>query len=156
MGDCCSIPKSSTATKTALCGECGAKGRAVPRMTILHHVKSEKLSCVHDEEYKFCATATCSVVYYAASGQVFTIEDVRELVTAKAKGDSRPLCYCFGFTEGYAREEIRRTGKSTVAEQISQLIKEKMCACEIRNPASVCCLGQVNSTVNQLLQLKAR
>ncbi len=60
------------------------------RLTVLHHVKSEKLPYVGDEEYKFCATPTCPVVYFAESGNLFTVSDVRELVTIKAGGDVRP------------------------------------------------------------------
>ncbi len=152
MDDCCSIPQPSVAalTKNAPCTECGVKGRSVPRLTVLHHVKSEKLSCVGDEEYMFCETPTCPVVYFAASGGLFSVEDVRELVTVKASGDARPLCYCFGFTEGDLREEIARTGRSSAPTQVGQLIKEKMCACEIRNPSSACCLGEINRTVKRL------
>ncbi len=152
MGDCCSTPKPSVAalTKNALCNECGTKGRSAARLTVLHHVKSENLSRVGNEEYKFCATPTCPVVYFAASGNLFTVSDVRELITIKASGDARPLCYCFGFTEGDIREEIERTGQSSVPAQIGRLIKEKMCACEIRNPSSACCLGEINRAVKRL------
>ncbi len=152
MSDCCSTsqPFVAALTKSALCGECGAKGRSVPRLTVLHHVKSEKLSRVGDEEYKFCATPTCPVVYFAALGDLFSVEDVRELVTVKASGDARPLCYCFGFTEGDIREGIERTGHSSVPARVGQLIKEKMCACEIRNPSGACCLGELNRTVKRL------
>jgi len=75
---------------------------------------------------------------------------MRELVTAKASGDARPLCYCFGFTEGDVRKEIDQNGESSVPKQISQFIKEKLCVCEIRNPAGACCLGEINKTVKRL------
>jgi hypothetical protein len=151
MSDCCNTPQPSVAalTKNALCIECGEPGRSVPRLTVLHHVKSEKLCRVCDEEYKFCATPACSVVYFAASGELFTVSDVRELVTIKASGGVRPLCYCFGFMEGDIREEIERTGQSSVPAQIGRLIKEKMCACEIRNPSGACCLGEINRVVKR-------
>jgi hypothetical protein len=71
-------------------------------------------------------------------------------VTAKASGDARPVCYCFGFTEGFIRQEIEQTGKSTVPAQVTQFIKEKLCVCEIRNPAGACCLGEINRTVKTL------
>lgn len=131
------------------CGGCDETGRAVSRQTVIHHVKSEKLSCVDNGEYKFCPSNNCPVVYYSA-GRVFTVEDVRELVTTKASGDARPLCYCFGFTEGDARKEIEQNGESSIPAKVTQFIKEKLCACEIRNPAGVCCLGEINKTVKRL------
>jgi hypothetical protein len=73
-------------------------------------------------------------------------------VTAKTRGNQRPICYCFGFAEGDARGEIERTGSSTIPATISKLIKAGMCACEVRNPAGVCCLGEVNQTVERLLK----
>ncbi len=149
--DCCGskIKTAIDAPQTA-CGHCGETGRAVSRQTIAHHVKSEKLSCVNRDEYKFCSSPKCAVVYYTASGESFTVDDVRESITAKTEGDERPLCYCFGFTEGFARQEIAQTGKSSVPAQVSQLIKEKLCSCEIRNPSGVCCLGEINKTVKLL------
>ncbi len=150
--DCCSssVQMTKEAPQNA-CNQCGETGRAVSRQTVMHHVKSEKLSSVGDEEYKFCSSPKCSVVYYAESGQAFGINDVRELVTSKTTGDARPLCYCFGFTEGFARREIAQTGESSVSRQVSRFIKEKLCVCEIRNPSGACCLGEVNKAVRRLM-----
>jgi hypothetical protein len=150
MGDCCSVPKQSQTESASLCAECGAKGRSVERRTVLHHVKSELLARVSDDDYRFCPAPACAVVYYGTCGAVFTVNDVRELVTAKANGDVRPLCYCFGFTEGDIRREITQAGETRIPSQIGRFIKEKICACEIRNPSGACCLGEVNKTVKQL------
>ncbi len=160
MSDCCNVPHQTGITilderltmEATQCAECDDEGRSVSRQTVLHHVRSEELARVSDEAYRFCPSPNCQVVYYGDDGGRFTVEDVRELVTAKASGDERPLCYCFGFTEGDAREEIARTGKSTIPTRISRLIKEGMCACEVRNPSGACCLGQVNQTVKRLAE----
>lgn len=151
MDCCCSGAKMTKETAQNACAHCGEVGRVVARQTVAHHVKSEKLSFVDADEYKFCPSENCPVVYYSATGRVFTVEDVRELITAKTSGDARPVCYCFGFTEGFIRNEIERTGKSTVPAQVTQFIKEKLCVCEIRNPAGACCLGEINRTVKTLL-----
>ena len=151
MGDCCSVPKQSQSESASLCAQCGTKGRSIDRRTVLHHVKSKLLSRVGDDDYRFCPAPACAVVYYGAGGAVFTVNDVRELFTAKTTGDARPLCYCFGFTEGDVRREIMQMGETTIPSQIGQLIKEKICACEIRNPSGACCLGEVNKTAQQLL-----
>lgn len=150
MDCCCSSAKMTKETAQNACGECGEVGRVVARQTVVHHVKSSKLSSVGDGKYTFCPSENCPVVYYSAAGRVFNVADVRELVTAKASGNSRPVCYCFGFTQGFIREEIEQTGKSTVPALVTQFIKDKLCVCEIRNPAGACCLGEINRTVKKL------
>ncbi|MFN2513773.1 MAG: hypothetical protein ABR568_20435, partial [Pyrinomonadaceae bacterium] len=145
MSDCCNIQGSSRALDDrnagSRCIECGTEGRPVERQTILHHVKHDHLDRVNGEAYRFCSNRDCEVVYYGDGGTRFTVHDLRELVTAKTRGDARPICYCFGFTEGDARREIELTGPSSIPRTISKLIKEGMCACEVRNPEGVCCLG---------------
>jgi len=148
--DCCSGAKMTKETPQNVCSGCGEVGRIVARQTVAHHVKSQKLAEIKSDEYKFCPSEKCPTVYYSVSGEVFTTGDLRELVTSKSSGDYRPLCYCFGFTEGFVREEVERTGASSVPAQVSQFIKEKLCVCEIRNPAGACCLGEINRTVKSL------
>lgn len=164
MSDGCEIPESAANCAPALsdkdaattsqvhCFNCGTEGEPVEKQTILHHLKHEQLGRVNGEAYRFCPDSDCEVVYYGDGGTRFTIDDLRELVTTKTTGDTRPICYCFGFTEGDARQEIELAGHSTIPTTISLLIKAHMCACEIRNPAGVCCLGQVNQTVKRLAE----
>lgn len=158
MSDCCTLKGSAQTCGKVLsderalsrCIECRVEGRPVERQTVLHHVKHEHLDRVNGAAYRFCPDPNCEIVYYGDGETRFTVDDLRELVTVKTTGDARPLCYCFDFTEGDAREEIERTGGSTVPAGISALIKAGMCACEVRNPAGVCCLGQVNQVVKRL------
>lgn len=149
--DCCStgVGAISSLVKAA-CDNCGKVGRIVAKQTVVHQVKSEKLPAVSDLEYRFCSSADCEVVYYSADSSVFTTDDVRELVTSKTKGDDRPLCYCFGFTEGNVRREIVLKGETTIPAQVTQFIKEKLCACGIRNPAGTCCLGEISRSVQRI------
>lgn len=134
------------------CPRCGVVGRSVIRQTVLHHVLAEQLARVDGEVYCFCSQPDCEVVYYGENGTIFTVTELRNLVSEKTSGDARPLCYCFGFTEGYARKEIARAGSSAVPQQISRFIKAGLCACEARNPSGACCLGQVNQTVKRLAE----
>ena len=152
--DCCSngAVKANESTLTS-CQICGELGRIVAKQTVVHQVISEKLSSVGDAEYRFCGTADCDVVYYSVDGNVFTTDEVRELVTTKTKGDNRPLCYCFGFTEGHVRREILLKGETTIPAQVTQFIKEKLCACETRNPSGSCCLGEINRIKRQVEEL---
>ncbi len=159
MSDCCSVSgqptttvlnEDRTAATSATCVRCGGVGRSVERKTVLHHVRHELLDRVNGEGYRFCSDSSCSIVYYGDRGTRFTTNDLRELVTVKANGDERPICYCFGFTEGDARREIARQGSTAIPVRITQLTKAEVCACEVRNPAGVCCLGQVNQVVKRL------
>ncbi|MCA1593364.1 MAG: hypothetical protein LC754_12095 [Acidobacteria bacterium] len=134
----------------AQCPACEDVGRKVERQTVLHHVRPEHLSRVNGEAYRFCATPSCTVVYYGEDGARFTVADVREPVTEKTSGDARPICYCFGFSEGDVRRELACHGAITIPQQISRLTKAAMCACEVRNPSGACCLGLVNKIVKQL------
>lgn len=155
MDCCCSGVQMTKETPKNSCHNCGEVGRVVVRQTIAHHVKSEKLAGVKSDEYRFCSSEKCPTVYYSVSGEAYSVDDVRELVASKSSGDHRPLCYCFGFTEGFARREIAETGKCSVPELVSRFIKEKLCCCEVRNPSSVCCLGEINKTIKRLMNESA-
>ena len=61
------------------------------------------------------------------------------------------VCYCFGHSIQSIREEIERTGRSTVIEAISTRIKQGECACERLNPKGICCLVDVRRVVRELL-----
>lgn len=152
MDCCCSGVRMTKETPQNTCQSCGEIGRVVARQTVAHHVKCEKLNQVKSDEYKFCSSPKCPTVYYSESGESFAVDDVRELVAQKTCGDNRPLCYCFGFTESFARQEIIQNGECSVPVQVARFIKEKLCACEIRNPAGACCLGEINRTVKRLLR----
>lgn len=152
MDCCCSGVQTTKETLQNICNGCGNAGRVVTYQTVAHHVKSENLGLIDKGEYKFCSSRDCPVVYYSTSGRTFAIEDVREPVTSKNGGDGRPLCYCFGFTEGHVRREIEQTGRSSTPSQVAQFIRNKLCACEVRNPSGACCLGQLNEAVKRLTE----
>jgi hypothetical protein len=104
--------------------------------------------------YSFCSARDCPVVYFEEQGtHRFTTDDLRIPVGVKAKIDPIPLCYCFGFDESHIRDQISQTGTTNVPQRISALIREGLCACEARNPAGVCCLGEVNKAAKRLLGL---
>jgi hypothetical protein len=63
------------------------------------------------------------------------------------------VCYCFGFTRQDIWDEIRQTGRSTIAERISAEVKAGNCACEVKNPSGKCCLGNVTRTAKDGLKV---
>jgi len=134
------------------CKRCGSASRPVTRKTILLMLKPELLDRVVEAEYRFCTDPDCRVIYFTEDeGLCFTTEDLRVRVGLKEKDDPIPICYCFGFDEGDAREEIARTGRCSIPERISALIKEGMCACPEKNPSGACCLGEVNRAIKRLM-----
>lgn len=139
------------------CARCGSASRPVARRTVLLMLKPELLELVGEAEYRFCAGADCCVVYFTETEErCFTTGNLRVCVGLKEKEDPIPLCYCFGFDEQHAREEIARTNQCSIPQRISALIKQGLCACEERNPSGVCCLGEVNRAVQWLMAVMAK
>jgi hypothetical protein len=161
MSDCCSgaalishhpAVKASAPVSEARqrCQEHG--GRAVERRTMLQMLKPDRFEHLENLEFNFCPEPTCTVVYYSSDATVkFTNDDLREKVGLKMQGDpSARVCYCFGYTEGMIADELETAGQTTIPKKITEFIKAGMCACEVRNPAGVCCLGNVNQAVKRL------
>ena len=162
MSDCCAVTPAAktnyiqaTATVSATCQGCrndGGGGRIVEHRTMLQMLKPDRFEHLGNFEFNFCQEPSCSVVYYSTDGTVeFTADDLREKVGLKMQGNpSARVCYCFGYTEGMIAEELQSTGQTTIPKKITELTKTGMCACEVRNPAGVCCLGNVNKAVKRL------
>ena len=135
------------------CESCGGQSRPVSRKTVLLMLKPHLVEQAMTGTYSFCAVRECPVVYFEEQGSCrFMSDDLRMRVGVKESGDPIPLCYCFGFDESHMRDEITRTGKTTIPARISTLMREGLCACESRNPAGVCCLGEVNRAVKRLTE----
>jgi CopZ-like zinc binding protein len=134
------------------CGSTGCASRSVSRKTMLLMLKPEHFDRAGAGHYRFCANPECSVVYFPeGEGAAFTTDDLRLRVGLKAKQDPIPLCYCFGFDEADARDEIAHTGQTSIPHRISALIKQGVCACLERNPSGGCCLGEVSKAIKRLL-----
>lgn len=139
------------------CESCNSKGRPVSRKTVLLMLKPDLLERALHGSYSFCSERDCSIVYFEDGGREhFTVDDLHIRVGVKVKDDPIPLCYCFGFDENHIRDEIERIGNTSIPDKISGLIREGLCACEARNPAGMCCLGEVNKSTKRLkLELAA-
>lgn len=134
------------------CTSCGRASRPVTRKTMLLMLKPELFGRISEGAYRFCTDPDCRVVYFTENDDVtFMTNDLRVRVGLKVKIDPIPLCYCFGFDESDAREEIEQNGQSTIPQRIEALIKRGMCACPARNPSGACCLGEVNRAIKRLM-----
>ena len=156
MSDCCSVnPKSSTAPAVMACPVNGARSKQVNTLTVKSLLRQLPLG-MPDTQYYFCEAHDCDVVYFALDSQapVFRCADLLVRVGAKATADPIPICYCFGFSKKDIEDEIRSTGKSTVAERITEEVEADRCACEVKNPSGRCCLGDVTRAARNRLNTK--
>jgi hypothetical protein len=148
--DCCSI-REPAQKDGFLCPRCGEKGKTVSLATVGAMAKKEtaavKLSA---REYKLCRNRDCPVVYYAGDIQLDKSE-LRVPVNFKEANYEGPVCYCFNHTVAGIRTEVQTTGRSTVQAMIAQEVKAGRCACEVKNPAGTCCLGDVIRAVQAAL-----
>lgn len=133
------------------CLVCKGHSHPVTLRTLLLMLKPELFDQVGESQYRFCSSPACSVVYFSRE-RCFTTDDVRIRVGLKEKDAPIPLCYCFGFSEQNVLAEIKATGHTTIPQRISALIKERMCACEEKNPSGACCLGEVTQAVKRLMK----
>ena len=153
LGEAVPDNRSGAEPMTHRCRNCGRESRPVSRKTVLLMLKPELLEKATTGTYGFCTAPDCPVAYFEEHGtRQFTSDDLRVRVGIKVKADPIPLCYCFGFDESHIREEISQTGKTTIPDRISNLIREGLCACEARNPSGVCCLGEVNRSAKRLTE----
>ena len=118
--------------------------------TVKALLTTDALPHLQAEVFRFCPGANCGTVYFAASGQVFGVADLRVPVWQKLPAGERTICYCFGENELDLRVELERTGRSGVIERVRRHIADKRCACDVRNPRGTCCLGDLTAAVKRL------
>lgn len=109
------------------------------------------LATLRPTGYRFCRTPNCSVVYFSNDGQqTFAEAELREKVYQKHPNDDNVfVCYCFRYTIGIIQAELNKSGAGTVSDAIQAGIQAEQCACDIRNPQGVCCLGNVHTLIAQ-------
>jgi hypothetical protein len=133
------------------CPECGERGRRVPRETMESLLTPEARERMADEPYRFDRTPGCEVVYYSnTSRSYYHKSDLRVRVGLKETEAPIPLCYCFDHTVASVREELERTGRSTVSGRIAAEVQAGNCACEVKNPSGRCCLGDVGRALRRI------
>jgi hypothetical protein len=100
--------------------------------------------------YKVCRNPDCPVVYFVR-GIAIDKTELRVPVNFKEKNYDGPVCYCFNHTLASIRAEIQSTGRSTVQAAITKEIQAGRCACEVKNPAGACCLGDIARAVRSVV-----
>ena len=135
------------------CLSCGREGKAVKTTTLHSLIKADRQDRIRDSKYLFCGSQGCEVVYFTKDGShAFYKEDLTVRVGIKESSPPRPICYCFNHSVEEIFDEIQRTGKSTVIDDIKSRIKSDGCSCEVKNPQGSCCLSTVKPFVNEALR----
>jgi len=140
------------------CPACGSLGKLVKRITLGALLRPEARAQIPvQEEFCFCRTSMCEVVYFLPDKALFRKDDLSVRVGLKEPSSpTAPVCYCFGWTPQKIRAEIEATGKSTVIDQIKAQVKAGNCYCEVTNPQGSCCLGNVAQAVKQAFATASR
>ena len=147
MDDCC--PDRGT-TGGPTCPVSGTPGKRVERNTVKALLTETALRQLSDAQHFFCADPGCDVVYFDDAGTVYRIAHVRVPVWHKQPFGDRMVCYCFGEYESEMRAEIETTGDSRAECRVREHMAAGRCACEVRNPRGVCCLGDVMTAVERV------
>jgi len=152
MADCCTVKDAAPAPTVMNCPVSGTKSKQVDALTVKALVRHLPFG-LGRVQYYFCGAPDCDVVYFPFNPHApsFHRADLLVRVGVKEKSDPIPVCYCFGVTRKDIRDEIERSGKSTVAERIKAEVKAGNCACEVKNPSGKCCLGNVTRAIQEAL-----
>lgn len=150
MSNCCAASQSSP-DEAALCPVSGTKGVTVDLLTVKAMLTNTSLRRVTAAAHRFCADPACDIVYFAEDGQRYSTADLRVVIWHKAPAGARTVCYCFGENEADMRGEIEAGGLSDAVQRVREHIKAGRCACEVRNPRGVCCLGDVSAAVKRVI-----
>jgi Zinc binding domain len=158
MSDCCGDMTGGALDASGdACPCCGMKGAKVDPITLKALLTGEGLRRGIPPVPRFCATKSCQVVYFDNALPVRFEEGlVTVRVHAKHVEDGRvPVCYCFGYTPEAIRTVVASSGRNAVSEDVAREVKAGRCACEVKNPKGSCCLGDVSSVENALVEATA-
>ncbi|OKH20932.1 putative iron-sulfur cluster-binding metallochaperone [Chroogloeocystis siderophila] len=155
MSQCCNPGQAAdnvpVRSHQRICPNDGTKGKPVELITLKSLLIGAALEKLDPQStYTFCPSSNCSVVYFSNTGQTFTTVELKVPVFQKDSNEQIPSCYCFDWSRQRIREEIEQTGTSTAVASITAHIKAKRCGCEVNNPQGVCCLANVQQTVQQI------
>lgn len=137
-----------------MAGRCPASqttGKPVDVQTVKALLREPALRRINSSAtHHFCPDPSCDVVYFDGDGSVYRRGDIRVPVWEKEPFGSRMICYCFGENEADIRTELDQSGASQAVARVRAHIAAGRCACEIRNPRGVCCLGDLSAAVTRV------
>ncbi|MFY9341690.1 MAG: (2Fe-2S)-binding protein [Planctomycetota bacterium] len=133
----------------AICPESKALGRPVKPVTVESLVNADLRATVGGRSWSYCADPSCDVVYFSDDGAKLVKSDLTVRVGAKETTPPRLVCYCFGHTRESIRDDVLRTGTSSVVESVAARVQAGDCSCETKNPKGSCCLGDLRRAIEE-------
>lgn len=130
---CCN--NTSTKKERMKCTECGQNCFPVSRQTMLHQIRFPDNQNMTEDDYSFCANHDCSVGYFSTSAIIPKVQ-----LRAFQLDQPVMLCHCFDISEKAYRTAMADGTAESIKAFVVQQTKEKLCACESRNPSGRCCL----------------
>ena len=120
-------------------------------MTVKALLTAAALRRLEGKTYRFCPEPSCDLVYFdREAGSILRKQDLSVRVGSKEVKDPIPVCYCFGFTLADLRRDIVNRGRTEIPAWITAEIRAGHCACEVRNPEGICCLGGVARAITEI------
>jgi len=156
MSSCCPAGDHGASNELALCPVSGTTGSPVEQQTVKALLTVSALRRLSATAHRFCPDPACDVVYFAEDGQAYVRADIRVSVWQKERFGARVICYCFGENEADIGAEIDTRGKSEAEKRVREHIQAGRCACEVRNPRGVCCLGELGAAVKRVAEALSR
>ena len=132
MSECCS--PNVQPTHRSNCPQCATAGAEVSSRTISHHIQASWKWQNSAQQYYFCTSPSCDVVYFAENGVVVLKSQLRIRVACKERDEHSMLCYCFGIT-GEDLDE-----NPSIRAFIVDQTRQGLCSCSTSNPSGRCCL----------------
>ena len=149
MNSCCAPDSPQQGDVVTDCPSCGSRGTNVELRTLKGLLTSAALPRLQCTSHRFCKSSGCEVVYFDEAGSTYRIGDIRNVVWQKAPEGARTICYCFGESESALRSDIEQNTNSVI-ERVRGHIEAGRCACDVRNPRGVCCLGDLAAIMKRL------
>ncbi len=134
-----------------ICPLCREKGKHVEGQTVKANISVSLREVAESADYYFCSTKSCPVVYFNGKEKhTFEVDQIRVPVYQKEPDNPDALmCYCFRHTVGEIKTATEGH-RQEIIEDINAGIKAGQCACDLRNPQSTCCLGNIHSLIREL------
>ncbi len=129
---CASKPKQGR----AVCPDCGLPAFPVSRQTMLHQLQFPDNQSIADGDYAFCSNRDCQAGYFSSSDTI-----AKKRMRALQPGQEVMLCHCFDISEAVYQAALDDGTAKSIKAFVVQQTKEKLCACESRNPSGRCCLA---------------
>ena len=118
-----------------VCPACDQQCFSVSRQTMLHQIQFPDNQSMPKGDYAFCANRDCHTGYFSASDMI-----PKTSLRAFQSNQNAMLCHCFDVSESAYRAALQAGASEAIKAFVVQQTKEKLCACESRNPAGRCCL----------------